>query len=153
MEKTVHAYRRIQLLNILMNEFQRWGFTGNGVISIVVIFFFNLTGLVRSLSKGGSLVTTAFFLLEISLASFWLVRRLGAQAAVYTASKDVLDSLKIKRKQVAASNMQRKWVQRFMQSSSAIRVNVCSVAFVDRDTPLTILNFSMDCTVNFLLLQ
>lgn len=149
--KTITIYRRIQVLSIYMNEIQRWGLTGNGAISVVLVFTFNLTGLVRALGKSADPVMISFFLFLIGCACVWNSAGLGAQANIHTTSLEVLQDLR----QCCRANrcMHGKWLQTFYRSCSTVKVGLGSINFIERSTPLTILSYSVDCTVNFLLLE
>lgn len=112
------------------------------------MFCFNLTGLVRTLSQDVDMVTILLFLLELGGPCVWITAGLGAQANTHTTSELVLLELRQKCKGVKGA----KFLVRFYSSCRVIKVGMGSINYIDKATPLTVLDYCIASTVNFLLL-
>ncbi len=149
--KRAKVFRQLQLLNGSLNGIQKGPPILAFIFTFIVIEAFALSTLIGSNTIDLRMKATLFIVTVDCFMGLLII--VGQMGMVNQKSSSLIETMKNSHKHLEMSVGDRKWEHRFYRSCSALKILIGSTNFVDELTPLNCLNFSIDCTVNLLLLS
>lgn len=152
--KAAKLYRELQLLSMLCNSVQQ-NLIGSLIVAAIIAISIDVGFLVQLnqiMGNQSHFLVTA--LLVLSFADCFAIQMvlLGGMVSVCAESKKVLREAK-NMKGISVSGQQKLLVTKMWRSCDKIKMKFSDNNFLEELTPLRCFDFSVDMTVNFLLLS
>lgn len=153
--KLAVMYRSIQVLVVLVNEIQQWGFVGAIVLGGVLFQAFCACTVTQLPWTSENIIPLGILSVITFNSMFTIIIVVGGMGTVYVESRTALIKLK---ESVAGKNQIKgrydvKWTRMFHKSCNLIKIRFGSINFVDQLTPLNCIDFANGLTVQLLLLN
>lgn len=150
--KALFIYRHIQLLTNLSNDIQQKWIIPAPLFGALVGSGAGLAVLVQIPASSENLVI--LLIMAIIWADFilFLLICLGTFATLYKESKATVQKIKLSLAEIS-DRIERIWARKFLRSCGALKVKFGANNFVEELTPLNCLSYSLQISVQILLLQ
>ncbi len=148
-------YRKLQMFIVLLNSIQQNCFA---VLLVSLLFIMSVClGLLVKFSNEMSEEVSPIMMLTLGItvidSMFGILVILGGMVEVFRTSKKKLVVTKVVIAQTNMSRFDRRWAKRFWRSCTIIKIKFGENNFFDELTPLRCLDFSLNLTVQVLLLS
>lgn len=150
-KKRLQVYRELQILSTLYNVIQKdtvmCTFISSIICCIVVCLYCLIT-----LGSGISLPQFIMFSVILADTVMGIIVMFGTFSKVNQKSLNVLEIIKEKVVTMFLKKQERNWLNKFVRSLPPLKVLIGDDNFVDKATPLVLLDFCLGMLVNLLLL-
>lgn len=146
--KVMRMYKEIEIMVICYNEIHSGALSLGNVWLICLLFvlsFYGLTGLYSKL-----ILPLIFICAVVAIDMIVMIFEVdgGLKCGVHKVSKAVITKAKVK-----TCGGKTKGLRHHLKSWRVLRIYLSSVNFYDEHTPLTIMGFNIDQTINLLMLK
>ncbi len=152
--ESLGMYRKLHLLNSLYNQVQKH-ILGVIMICAMLGISISLALLVASLSNSeqeANLIAIIAFVVAIMNSTIILLCFLSEMVAVRTKTENYL--MKVKKLELRQTGREKRmWIRRYWRSCATVKIKFGENNFLEKLTPLRCLDFSVNLTVQFLLLS